>query len=294
MDIFIYYPWLFPTLATIFGLIIGSFLNVVIHRLPMIMEQEWRTECTVSFPELEQATPSQSTLTLSRPASHCPHCHTPIKVRDNIPLFSWLFLRGHCRHCQGSISLRYPLVELLSALLACAISLRFDASYYSLGLMLFSFVLIAAAIIDLDTMLLPDQLTQPLLWSGIALTLMHIAPLSLAESVMGGMAGYLTLWLVYWGFKLLTGKEGMGYGDFKLLAAIGAWLGWHALPLVIFIASVVGIVFALWQQAQPTPTKSGSSAFNQAFPFGPALAIAGWISMMWGSSIIEWYWSIML
>lgn len=287
MDIFHFYPWLFPVFATVFGLIIGSFLNVVIHRLPQIMEREWRTECAESFPEYQLPIP-EGKLTLSIPASRCPHCHVPIRVRDNIPLLSWLLLKGRCRTCQARISARYPLVELLSASLCLVISLRFGFSYYAISLLFFSFVLLAATFIDLDTMLLPDQLTLPLTWAGIVLALLGISPVSLQDAVIGAVAGYLSLWLVYWGFKLLTGKEGMGYGDFKLLAALGAWLGWQSLPLVILLSSVVGVIFGLLQ------LKWQKQGIDKAFPFGPYLAIAGWVCMMWGSQIMNLYLSTLL
>lgn len=296
MEIFDYYSWLFPTFAVLFGLIIGSFLNVVIHRLPIIMYQEWRAECEASFPNHFQtrsdATPPSQTTTesisLSLPASRCPNCHTPIRVRDNIPLLSWLLLKGKCRDCHAPISKRYPLVELGSALTSWAVSLHFGMHEYTVAAMLFSFILIAAALIDFDTLLLPDQLTQPLLWCGIALSLFGISPISLNDAVIGAMAGYLSLWSVYWGFKLLTGKEGMGYGDFKLLAALGAWLGWQLLPLIVLLASMIGILFAL---SLRTWKKNES---DQMFPFGPALALAGWISMMWGTQLLELYWSLVL
>ena len=282
MELFNYYPWLFATLATVFGLIIGSFLNVVIHRLPLIMEREWRQECAESFPEYHIA-PPQGEFNLSVPRSRCPKCQQPVAIKDNIPLLSWLRLKGRCRHCSESISIRYPVVELLSATLCLAVAYQQGFSYFSVALLFFTFTLIAATFIDLDTMLLPDQLTLPLTWAGIALALFNISPLSLQDSVIGAMAGYLSLWSVYWLFKLLTGKKGMGYGDFKLLAALGAWLGWQHLPLIILLSSLVGLVFGLIQ------LRLKQQGIDKAFPFGPYLAIAGWISMMWGESIMAWY-----
>ncbi|NVD05682.1 prepilin peptidase [Vibrio sp. JPW-9-11-11] len=282
MDIFNYYPWLFPTLATIFGLVIGSFLNVVIHRLPLMMEREWRQECAESFPEYHIEPPTGE-FNLSVPRSRCPHCQHPVAMRDNIPLLGWLRLQGRCRHCSQSISARYPLVELLSATLSFSLAYQLGFSYFSLALLLFTFTLITATFIDLDTMLLPDQLTLPLTWAGIALALFNISPVSLHDSVIGAIAGYLCLWSVYWLFKLLTGKEGMGYGDFKLLAALGAWLGWQHLPLIILLSSLVGLVFGLIQ------LRLKRQGIDKAFPFGPYLAIAGWISMMWGDAIMSWY-----
>ncbi|KHA60953.1 methyltransferase [Vibrio variabilis] len=282
MEQFHYYPWLFPTMATIFGLIIGSFLNVVIHRLPKIMEREWRQECAESFPEYNIEAP-KGTYNLSVPRSTCPKCHTPIRIIDNIPVVSWLLLRGKCRQCDNPISARYPLIELLSGGLSFVVSYQLGFSYFTLALLIFTFVLIAATFIDLDTMLLPDSLTLPLTWAGIALALFQISPISLQDSVIGAMAGYLSLWSVYWLFKLATGKEGMGYGDFKLLAALGAWLGWQQLPMLILFSSLVGLVFGLIQ------LRLKRQGIDKAFPFGPYLAIAGWISMMWGSQIWGFY-----
>ncbi|KIE21181.1 methyltransferase [Vibrio sinaloensis] len=282
MEQFHYYPWLFPTMATVFGLIIGSFLNVVIHRLPKIMEREWRQECAESFPEYNIEAP-KGTYNLSVPRSTCPKCHTPIRIIDNIPVVSWLLLRGKCRQCDNPISARYPLIELLSGGLSFVVSYQLGFSYFTLALLIFTFVLIAATFIDLDTMLLPDSLTLPLTWVGIALALFQISPISLQDSVIGAMAGYLSLWSVYWLFKLATGKEGMGYGDFKLLAALGAWLGWQQLPMLILFSSLVGLVFGLIQ------LRLKRQGIDKAFPFGPYLAIAGWISMMWGSQIWGFY-----
>ncbi|MDF2154171.1 A24 family peptidase [Vibrio sp. CAU 1672] len=287
MEVFHYYPWLFVLFATLFGLIIGSFLNVVIYRLPKIMEQEWRRECAESFPEYHIEAP-QETLTLSVPRSSCRECGTPIRIRDNIPLLSWLMLKGKCHQCQAPISIRYPLIELLTAICSGFIALQFGFSYYTIALIFFSFVLIAATFIDLDTMLLPDQLTLPLVWAGVALALTGISPINLQDAVIGAMAGYLCLWTVFWGFKLLTGKEGMGYGDFKLLAALGAWLGWQALPLIILLSSVVGVVFGLIQ------LRLQKRGIDKAFPFGPYLAVAGFICLVWGDQILTWYYTAIL
>lgn len=269
-------------MATVFGLIIGSFLNVVIHRLPKIMEREWRQECAESFPEYNIEAP-KGIYNLSVPRSTCPKCHTPIRIIDNIPVVSWLLLRGKCRQCDNPISARYPLIELLSGILSFVVSYQLGFSYFTLALLIFTFVLIAATFIDLDTMLLPDSLTLPLIWAGIALALFQISPISLQDSVIGAMAGYLSLWSVYWLFKLATGKEGMGYGDFKLLAALGAWLGWQQLPMLILFSSLVGLVFGLIQ------LRLKRQGIDKAFPFGPYLAIAGWISMMWESQIWGFY-----
>ncbi|NNN45866.1 MULTISPECIES: A24 family peptidase [Vibrio] len=282
MDIFYFYPWLFPIFATLFGLIIGSFLNVVIYRLPQIMDREWRKECADAFPEYG-ITPPEGTLTLSTPRSTCPHCQTQLRIRDNIPLLSWLRLKGKCAHCQAPISPRYPFVELLSALSSFVVAIHFGFSGYSLALLFFTYVLIAATFIDFDCMLLPDQLTLPLMWSGIGLALLGISPLSLTDAVLGAMLGYLSLWSIYWLFKGLTGKDGMGYGDFKLFAALGAWFGWQLLPLIILLSSFVGLIFGIVQ------LRLQKRGIDKAFPFGPYLAMAGWFAMLWGNQLITWY-----
>ncbi len=282
MELFDFYPWLFPALATLFGLIVGSFLNVVIHRLPKMMEREWRQECADSFPEY-QITPPSGVYNLSVPRSTCPKCETQLRVIDNIPVLSWLLLKGKCHHCSHPISIRYPLVELLTGALCFLVAYQFGFSYFAIALLFFTFVLIAATFIDLDTMLLPDSLTLPLTWFGITLALLQISPVSLQDSVIGTIAGYLSLWSVYWLFKLVTGKEGMGYGDFKLLAALGAWLGWQFLPMIILLSSFVGVIFGIIQ------LRLKQQGIDKAFPFGPYLAIAGWICMMWGNVILDWY-----
>ncbi|MCL9781037.1 A24 family peptidase [Vibrio sp. S4M6] len=282
MEAIYYYPWMFTILATIFGLIIGSFLNVVIARLPKMMEQEWRDECAESFPEYK-ITPTANPISLSSPRSNCPKCGTKLRIIDNIPIISWLMLKGKCHHCQQSISARYPIVELLSAVMSYVVAVRFGASWYAIAVIVLTFALIAATFIDFDTLLLPDQITLPLMWLGIMLALWHISPVSLYDSVLGAISGYLFLWFLYWAFKLITGKEGMGYGDFKLLAALGAWLGWQYLPIVILLSSVVGLIFGLIQ------LRLQSKGHDHAFPFGPYLSIAGWISIVWGEQIIHWY-----
>ncbi|OIQ24256.1 A24 family peptidase [uncultured Vibrio sp.] len=282
MEVFELHPWLFTTLSVIFGLIVGSFLNVVIHRLPIIMEREWRQECADAFPEYK-ISPPDGHYSLSIPRSTCPKCNTQLRLIDNIPVISWLMLKGKCHQCANKISKRYPLVELLTAVLSGSVAYYLGPSYFSVALIFFTFILIAATFIDLDTMLLPDQLTLPLMWSGITLALFQISPVSLQDAVIGAIAGYLCLWLVYWGFKIVTGKEGMGYGDFKLLAALGAWLGWQSLPMIILLSSLVGLVFGIIQ------LRLQKKGIDKAFPFGPYLAIAGWISLIWGEQIMSWY-----
>ncbi len=287
MEIFEYYPWLFVASASLFGLIIGSFLNVVIYRLPKMMEREWRQECAEYFPESNIQVP-EGKLTLSTPRSTCPSCQTPLRIIDNVPVISWLLLRGKCAHCHAPISARYPLIELLTAAMSFLVAQHFGFSYFTIALLFFSYFLIAATFIDLDTMLLPDQLTLPLLWAGLSLSLLGVSPVTLQDAVIGAIAGYLALWSVYWLFKLATGKEGMGYGDFKLLSALGAWLGWQQLPLIILLSSLVGLVFGIIQ------LRLKKQGIDKAFPFGPYIAIAGWIALLWGHEIIDSYYSYLL
>ncbi|WP_421248299.1 prepilin peptidase [Aeromonas jandaei] len=274
-------PWLYFSLVFIFSLMIGSFLNVVIHRLPIMLEREWQAEYRGYFtPEEEQA--AEPRYNLMVPRSACPHCGHAITALENIPLLSWLWLKGRCSECQAPISARYPLVELLTALLSVAVVMVISPGWGTLAALLLTWVLVALTFIDLDKMLLPDQLTLPLLWGGLLFNLNGgFAPL--ADAVIGAMAGYLVLWSLYWAFKLLTGKEGMGYGDFKLLAALGAWLGWQALPIILLLSSLVGAIIgisliALRKHHQGNP-----------IPFGPYLAIAGWIALLWGDTITRWY-----
>jgi leader peptidase (prepilin peptidase)/N-methyltransferase len=262
-------------LASLLGLFIGSFLNVVIARLPVMMERAWQAEMAESsgspIAEAER-------FNLVTPRSRCPHCKHPISALENIPLVSFLFLRGRCRHCHASISRRYPLVELLTALLSACAAWHFGYSLAAAGAMVFAWTMIALAFIDFDTRLLPDILTLPLLWAGIVFNLLT-GRVPLEDAVIGAVAGYLFLWSVYWSFKLATGKEGMGYGDFKLLAAIGAWLGWQALPLAVVLASVVGALAGIGLVAL------GRHQRNTPMPFGPFLAVAGLIALFQGKAI---------
>ncbi len=283
-------PWLYYSLITLLGLLVGSFLNVVIHRLPIMMERSWRQEFNDYFAdaaaEPQPEASAQATYNLVLPRSACPHCGHTITALENIPLLSWLWLRGRCRSCQAPISARYPLVELLTGLISLAIALTQPTGLALLGALLLSWTLIALTFIDLDKMLLPDQLTLPLLWLGLLLNLVGTFA-SLTDAVIGAAAGYLVLWSLYWGFKLLTGKEGMGYGDFKLLAALGAWLGWQCLPLILILSSLVGALvgitlIALRRHEQANP-----------IPFGPYLAMAGWIALLWGEPLINWYWRLL-
>ncbi|WP_323058845.1 prepilin peptidase [Aeromonas hydrophila] len=280
-DVFHSLPWLYFSLVFLFSLMIGSFLNVVIHRLPIMLEREWQAEYLGYFnPETQPQ--QEEHYNLMVPRSACPHCGHAITAMENIPLLSWLWLKGRCRECQAPISARYPLVELLTALLSLVVAATFAPGWGLLAALLLTWVLLALTFIDLDKMLLPDQLTLPLLWGGLLFNLTGgFAPL--ADAVIGAMAGYLVLWSLYWAFKLLTGKEGMGYGDFKLLAALGAWLGWQALPIVLLLSSLVGAFIGIGLILLRNHHQ------NKPIPFGPYLAIAGWIALLWGDTITRWY-----
>ncbi|WP_370233761.1 prepilin peptidase [Alloalcanivorax venustensis] len=270
--------------CVLFGLLVGSFLNVVIHRIPKMMEATWRQEAREL---LDQPAPKGEAeppiFNLVTPGSHCPHCNHRIRWYENVPVVSWALLKGRCSGCKAAISKRYPIIELLTALVAGLCAWRFGYDPWLIFMLYGSFTLLALAVIDLDTTLLPDDLTYPLLWAGLLAAVLGISPVSLPDAVVGAMAGYLALWSLYWVFKLLTGKEGMGYGDFKLLAALGAWLGWQYLPVVVLLSSVVGLVFAVSMMA------SGSVKRDQGIPFGPYLAIAGWIALLWGEAIVSSY-----
>ena len=274
-------PQVLPWVAAVFGLCIGSFLNVVIHRLPKMMEREWRAQCAELAGVAEATDPpveASAAYNLVVPRSRCPSCGHAITALENIPVVSWLVLRGKCSACSAPISLRYPAVEVAAGLAAGYAGWRYGFSLAGAGAMAFCWVVIALTFIDLDTQLLPDDLTLLLLWGGLALNLgATFAPL--ASAVVGAIAGYLSLWTVYWAFKLATGKEGMGFGDFKLLAAIGAWLGWQALPLVILLSSIVGALAGI---SLMIFTKHGR---NNPIPFGPYLATAGLIALFWGPEI---------
>ena len=267
-------------LAAIFGLLVGSFLNVVILRLPEKMQAEWRRDSR-DFLGLEPEVPEPS-VTLSKPASRCPSCGVAIKPQHNIPLISYLYLKGRCKACATPISIQYPMVELLAGLLAGFFVYHYGLSIISLYGIVFSYSLLVLTGVDLHEKLLPDQITLPLLWLGLFANLSGTF-VSLNQAVIGAIAGYLSLWLVFWAFKLITGKDGMGYGDFKLLAALGAWLGWQMLPLVILLSTVVGasvgiaaILFAGREKQVP-------------MAFGPYLAMAGWIAFVWGDKILDSY-----
>jgi leader peptidase (prepilin peptidase)/N-methyltransferase len=274
-------PAVFPWIALAVGLCVGSFLNVVIHRLPKMMERAWRADCA----ELAGQTPPQEApYNLVLPRSACPGCGRGIKAIENVPLVSWLALRGKCAGCSMRISARYPLVELLAGLGAALAAAHFGFGAAAFGAMLFLWCTIALAFIDQATGYLPDDITLPLLWAGLLLNAWG-AFVPLVEAVIGAAAGYLVLWLVYWGFKLITGKEGMGYGDFKMNAAVGAFLGWKVLPLVILVSSVVGLAFGLAQMLAARGRWDG----NFRFHFGPYIAIAGIVTMFWSRRIMEFF-----
>lgn len=272
-------PTLFITLSGLLGLIVGSFLNVVIYRLPKMMERGWRLQCA----ELTgQSSAPLPVFNLATPRSACPHCQHPIGALENIPLLSYLWLQGKCRACSAPISMRYPLIELASALLSSLAAWHFGFGLAGIAALVLLWILLVLTAIDIDTQLLPDDLTLPLLWLGLLLNL-NGAFTSLESALIGAMAGYLCLWSVYWLFKLATGKEGMGHGDFKLLAALGAWLGWPMLPLIILSSSVVGAIVGI---SLIVATKMGR---NVPIPFGPYLAGGGVIALFWGDEITQGY-----
>ena len=274
-------PAVFPWVALVFGLCVGSFLNVVIHRLPRMLERGWREECA----ELAgQPLPSEPPYNLLVPRSACPKCGHRLGALENVPVLSWTVLRGKCSACHAGISGKYPLVEILAGIGAAYSAWRFGPTAAGLGATLFIWFTIALAFIDQETGLLPDNLTLPLVWLGLLANLFN-AFVSLQDAVIGAVAGYLALWLVYQGYKLATGKEGMGYGDFKMNAAVGAFLGWKLLPLVILLSSLVGLVFGALQMF----AARGRWDAGFRFHFGPYLAIAGIVAMFWGEPILRWY-----
>jgi leader peptidase (prepilin peptidase)/N-methyltransferase len=271
---------LLPPLLLLLGLMVGSFLNVVIYRLPIIMESRWRQGC-YELLEIESET-SDRPMSLAFPNSHCPACDAPIKPWQNIPVISYLILRGKCANCATPISKRYPILELVTGLMTMVLGVYFQTPVALAGVILFTWALIALTMIDVDHQLLPDDITLPLLWLGLLFNVFEVYT-SLADAVLGAMAGYLILWSVYWLFKLVTGKEGMGYGDFKLLAALGAWMGWQALPLIILLSSLVGAILGIALIVARGRSK------DVPMPFGPYLAIAGWIALLWGDTITQGY-----
>ena len=291
------YPLLFASISFFLATVIGSFLNVVIHRLPVMMKREWQLECNQYLDEYHKATVTGIKDKLAQPiddypekynlivpGSSCPKCKTSIKPWHNLPILGWLILGGKCIHCKTHISARYPIIEALTGMMVAYLAYHFGPSWqFAFGTIL-TFGLIALTGIDLDEMLLPDQITLPLLWIGLLINL-NGTFVSITDAVIGATAGYMSLWSVFWGFKLLTGKEGMGYGDFKLLAMFGAWLGWQQLPLIILLSSIVGATVGL------ILIVTNKTSSEHPIPFGPYLSFAGWISLVSGPQLTLLYMS---
>ncbi len=270
-------PALFPWIAFAIGAAVGSFLNVVIHRLPKMMEREWAAQCA----ELRGETVDEGKpYSIARPRSHCPACGHQITVFENIPLLSWLWLRAKCSACGARISVRYPLIELAAGVIGVYCAVRFGPGIAAIAAMVFLWAILAASAIDIDTQLLPDSITLPLLWLGLLVNISGTF-VDLRSAVIGAAAGYLILWSVYWAFKIATGKEGMGFGDFKLLAAIGAWCGWQSLPLTILASSLIGAIVGV---ALIIIARRGK---NVPIPFGPYLGAAGALSLLWGPQLTQ-------
>ena len=273
-------PVAFTLCALILGLVVGSFLNVIIHRLPKMMERDWKAQARdiLGLP----AEPAGPRYNLMLPASACPHCAHQIRAWENIPVVSYLALKGKCSGCQAPISKRYPLVELASGLLSAFVAWHFGFGWAAGAMMLLTWGLLAMSLIDADHQLLPDALVLPLLWLGLIVNAFGLFT-TLPDALWGAVAGYLALWLVFWLFKLVTGKEGMGHGDFKLLAMLGAWGGWQVLPMTILFSSLVGAVLGVIM------LRMRNAAHSTPIPFGPYLAIAGWIALLWGGQITASY-----
>jgi leader peptidase (prepilin peptidase)/N-methyltransferase len=270
--------------AFLLGAVVGSFINVVSLRMPKMMEAHWRNQCCELL-NLPPSSPEPAIFNLAFPASHCPQCQHAIRWWENIPVVSYLFLSGKCSSCKGHISIQYPLVEMLTALLTFAVIWRLGWGEQALAALLLTWGLVALSCIDYQTQLLPDDLTLPLLWCGLILNIFSVFT-SLQNAVIGAVMGYLILWFIYWLYKLLTQKEGMGYGDFKLLAALGAWMGWQALPIIIIFSSLVGaltgvLLMILQRRDAQVPIS-----------FGPFLAAAGWMALLWGNDVTQWYFSV--
>ncbi|GAA6204085.1 A24 family peptidase [Thalassotalea sp. SU-HH00458] len=288
---FEYYPLSFYITVVIVGLTIGSFLNVVIFRFPKMLEQGWYKECREFLADelkdtTEKAKKTES-ITLSKPNSTCLHCNHEIRYYENIPIISWLFLKGKCSQCKTAISIRYPIIEAATAGLSVVVALQYGVTPITFYVLILTWGLICLTMIDFDHMLLPDQFTYPLLWLGLLININGtIVPLD--QAVIGAVAGYMSLFSVFWLFKLITGKEGMGHGDFKLLAVFGAWMGWQLLPLLILMASAVGAIIGISLMIFK------NHAREQAIPFGPYLAIAGWICLLWGEGIWQSYLSFIM
>lgn len=283
-------PALLITICTVLGLLVGSFLNVVAYRLPIMLQREWKEQCC-DYLEIENTIPDSNEssakfkiFNLQRPNSHCPQCNHKIKPWENVPVVSYLFLGGKCSNCKTKISLRYPSVEFVTGILSGLVASSFGATWLTLALLLLCWSLIALTLIDFDHQLLPDNITIPLLWLGLLVNTLDLGfGVSLRDAVIGAIAGYLVLWSFYWLFKLATGKEGMGYGDFKLLAALGAWMGWQSLLPIIILSSLVGALLGIGMIIIMGRDKS------IPMPFGPFLTGAGFIMVIWGPQISSFY-----
>lgn len=273
-------PLFFYGSVFIISLAIGSFLNVVIYRMPVMMKNEWRCECE-EFLEIEASKPVEK-LSLSLPRSSCGHCGHQITILENIPILSYLFLKGRCSSCHTHISIQYPIIELFTAIASVIVAINFGVTIQTLSALILTWVLIAASGIDIHHKLLPDQLILPMLWLGLLLNLFGVFT-DIESSVLGAMAGYMSLWLVFWGFKLVTKKDGMGYGDFKLLALLGAWMGWEYIFIIIltssFVGAIIGVSYLLFKGKDR----------NTQIPFGPYLATAGWATLLWGEQMQHFY-----
>jgi leader peptidase (prepilin peptidase)/N-methyltransferase len=294
-ETFEYAPWLLIGSVFLLGLVIGSFLNVVIYRLPVMLDRQWKEHATELLnpesggPGASGAKAAEAPFNLVTPASRCPSCGTRIKPHHNVPVLSYLFLHGKCAACKAPISVRYPIVEFVTAVLSAAVAWRFGWHWQMLAALLLTWSLVALTAIDFDHQILPDVITLPLLWLGLLASVAYAAgmkpplPVDMRSAIIGAAAGYLSLWSVYWAFKLLTGKEGMGYGDFKLFGALGAWMGWQMLPLIILLSAFTGALVGILLIVARGRDR------NIPIPFGPYLAAAGWIAMMWGPAIVSGY-----
>ncbi len=282
-------------LSIVLGLLVGSFLNVVIYRVPVMLQRDWRQQCC-EFLELDEKefskddpTAKYEIFNLVKPDSHCPQCNAPVRAWQNIPILSYVLLRGKCAGCQKPISMRYPIIELVTGLLSGVVAWQFGATWLALAFLVLTWSLISLTMIDFDHQLLPDNITLPLLWLGLLVNaLLPGTTVSAADSVLGAIIGYMSLWSLYWVFKMLTGKEGMGYGDFKLLAALGAWMGWQSLLLIVILSSLVGAIVGIALLLFRGRDR------NIPIPFGPYLAGAGFIAMLWGDALNRLYVSSML
>ncbi len=275
-------PYILSALAGIIGLMVGSFLNVVIYRLPIMMQRNWKKDCMEYLELSQEETPEAEPFNLAFPLSRCPNCNTPIKPHQNIPVISYLFLKGKCAQCRTPISLRYPIIEVFTAVASAIVAWHFGYTPQTVFALVLTWSLIALSGIDIDHHLLPDSITLPALWLGLFLSLFALFT-DAHSSIIGAIAGYLALWTVYHLFKLVTGKEGMGYGDFKLLALFGAWLGWQSLPVIILLSSLVGSVIGIAMVVLV------NRDHRIPIPFGPYLAMAGWIALLWGNNINQLY-----